>query len=320
MTDIVEVKQGELSIYEPEQGLKSIAVAEAAIKYYARAKDIEQLFEAVELKLKEQRKFVRWWDGLGEKRGNPTKRNRSVTFPVAGRDGMPERMVIKRWRDATTDEQYAKTLKEVQEQCRAICERDKGGPVRGTSGTGENEWFTPEQYIKMVRDVLGAIDLDPATHPEAQKIIKASEFYTKTDNGLEREWHGRVWLNPPYAQPLIAHFINKLIDEWRAGRILSAIVLTHNYTDTEWFQVLAKESCSICFTRGRVKFYEPDGTIAQPTQGQAFTYLGDNIGLFWAVFADVGFELIVSDHFKRLGFAAPENLNPFMFSGQKTAQ
>jgi hypothetical protein len=95
---------GELEHYDPQRELKNIAVAEAAKKYFAQAKDATQLYEAIEAKLKEQRKFVRWWDRLGEKSGSgPSKRRTgSVTpLPIAGRDGMPDRMVIKRWRAAT---------------------------------------------------------------------------------------------------------------------------------------------------------------------------------------------------------------------------
>jgi phage N-6-adenine-methyltransferase len=160
--------------------------------------------------------------------------------------------------------------------------------VRGTQGTGENEWYTPREYIEAARDVLGEIDLDPATSEYAQSAIGATRYFTKDDDGLEHEWHGRVWLNPPYAQPLIAHFVAKMIQEFGAGRTTAAIMLTHNYTDTEWFHNAAGVANAICFTRGRIRFYQPDGAIAAPTQGQTFFYFGDNVRLFTERFAEIG--------------------------------
>ena len=77
----------------------------------------------------------------------------------------------------------------------------------------------------------------------------------------------------PYAQPLIAQFVSKMCAERKAGRVTAAIMLTHNYTDTAWFQGAMTAADAICFTRGRVKFYELDGEIAAPTQGQAFFLL-----------------------------------------------
>jgi phage N-6-adenine-methyltransferase len=161
--------------------------------------------------------------------------------------------------------------------------------VNRTSFTGNNEWFTPDEYIELARAVLGGIDLDPATHRLAQKKVKAAEFFTEEDDGLRQEWFGRVWLNPPYAQPFIAEFVSKLVREVRSGTVSAAIMLTHNYTDTAWFHEAAGVADAICFTRGRVKFYNPAGETAAPTQGQAFFYYGSEVKKFAETFRSIGF-------------------------------
>jgi phage N-6-adenine-methyltransferase len=164
-----------------------------------------------------------------------------------------------------------------------------GHATRGTLGTGENEWFTPAEYLALVRSVLGEIDLDPASNADAQKIVHATTFYTGEDSGLDHEWHGRVWMNPPYAQPLIADFVSKMVSECKAGHVTAAIMLTHNFTDTTWFHEAVSIADAICFTRGRVRFYKSNGEIAAPTQGQAFFYFGSDVELFAKHFQSIGF-------------------------------
>lgn len=161
--------------------------------------------------------------------------------------------------------------------------------VNRTSFTGNNQWFTPKEFLERARDVLGEFDLDPASHVKAQERVRAKLFFTEEDNGLEREWSGRVWLNPPYAQPEISYFIDKMTSEVASGRVSEAIMLTHNYTDTAWFQKAAKAATCICFTRGRIRFISPSGDVAAPTQGQAFFYFGLRQERFAECFADAGF-------------------------------
>jgi ParB family chromosome partitioning protein len=161
--------------------------------------------------------------------------------------------------------------------------------TRGTQGTGENEWYTPAMFIDLARKVLGAIDLDPATSVQANKQVKAKRIFTSETDGLSEDWKGNIWLNPPYAQPAIQHFADKMVAEVDAGHVTAAIMLTHNYTDTAWFQKLGRASNALCFTRGRIRFEAPDGELAAPTQGQAFFYFGENVPRFAEVFADVGF-------------------------------
>jgi hypothetical protein len=156
-------------------------------------------------------------------------------------------------------------------------------------GTGESEWFTPGPLIEMAREVLGGIDLDPASCDAAQRRVKAARYFTLTNDGLSQDWAGKVWLNPPYSQLAVALFAGKLVAECESGRVTDAIMLTHNYTDTAWFHHAERACEVICFTRGRVRFERFDGFSGSPTQGQALFYFGPNVGRFRKVFADMGF-------------------------------
>ena len=187
------------------------------------------------------------------------------------------------------EERIAKALDDARLRCVRICEQQNANTIRGTEGTGEFERYTPAEYIEAVRTVLGEINLDPATSEQAQATVGASEFFTEEDDGLAREWHGRVFLNPPYHRELAPKFINKLVAEFAAGRVEAAIVLTNNCTDTEWFLAAANVCHSICFTNGRIKFTTPNNDEVLPTQGQAFFYFGENVGGFEEVFCSIGF-------------------------------
>ena len=192
---------------------------------------------------------------------------------------MPERFTIERWRDRTKDEAaFAKALADAKHRAQRIGDLENANTVRGTEGTGEFERYTPAQYIEAARRVLGEIDLDPASCEIAQRTVKAVEYFTAKDDGLAHEWHGRIWLNPPYHRELAPKFIKKLITERAAGRVNAAIMLTNNSTDTAWFDDAVGACNAICFTRGRIKFLEEDGvTPVLPTQGQAFFSLGADV-------------------------------------------
>lgn len=155
-------------------------------------------------------------------------------------------------------------------------------------GSGENEWYTPAEYADMAREVMGSIDLDPASCDEANKVIQAATYYTKEDDGLTKPWKGNLWINPPYSRDLMPAFVEKLKQSFINGDVDNAILLSHNNTDTAWFHSLASVSSAICFPKKRIKFYRGED-VAAPTNGQAFFYLGDNAGAFADIFGSVGF-------------------------------
>jgi phage N-6-adenine-methyltransferase len=162
-------------------------------------------------------------------------------------------------------------------------------PQHRTAYTGNYEWHTPAEYVGPARRVLGVIDLDPASCALAQETVRAARYFSADDDGLRQEWRGRVWLNPPYSQPAIEQFIDKLIEELVAARATQAILLTHNSTDTGWFHKAANAAAAICFTRGRIAFVDTDGERAAPPQGQAFFFFGPDTRPFKAEFSQVGF-------------------------------
>lgn len=171
----------------------------------------------------------------------------------------------------------------------AYRERKKRAAHFRTQFTGEQEWYTPAVYLDAVKAVLGTIDLDPASSLKAQEAVQAARFFTAEDDGLFQAWQGRIWLNPPYTQPLIWQFVRRLVSEVDAGHVSEALLLTHNYSDTSWFQHAQAHAQRLCFTKGRIRFVDPDGRPAAPTQGQVFFYFGHNADRFTAVFGEVGF-------------------------------
>ena len=81
----------------------------------------------------------------------------------------------------------------------------------------------------------GAIDLDRRRLTLPIPLSMRRHIFTAQDDGLSQDWYGRVWMNPPYAQPLVSQFCAKLRDEYDAGNVTDAIVLVNNATETAWF-------------------------------------------------------------------------------------
>lgn len=159
----------------------------------------------------------------------------------------------------------------------------KGAHVSNNSG--ENEWYTPQTYIDSARKVMGKIDLDPASSILANKRIKAKTFFDEAANGLAQKWFGCIWMNPPYSQPLINDFIQKLETE----QYEQAIVLVNNATETRWGQKLLELSNAVCFHLGRIRFVSPEGDGSNaPLQGQMIIYIGKNYKSFIAEFKQFG--------------------------------
>jgi len=155
-----------------------------------------------------------------------------------------------------------------------------------------NEYYTPPQYIEAAREVMGGIDLDPASCEIAQQAVRASRYYTERDDGLVQEWIGRVWMNPPYGkvgnESSQGYWAQRLIEQHKAGNVTEAVFLVKAAVGYEWFEALW-DQLPVCFARDRISFIRVDGNDdGQSKQGTAFFYVGPNVQRFIAVFGQFG--------------------------------
>jgi len=153
-----------------------------------------------------------------------------------------------------------------------------GSETHISNNSGNNHWYTPKKFIESARHVMGSIDLDPASSELANKNVNALAFFDEKINGLNQDWDGNnIWMNPPYSQPLIAQFCEKIIN----SSLKSAIILVNNATDTRWFQLLMTKASGVCFPSSRIKFIDLDGNPSgSPLQGQAIIYIGSDFNGF----------------------------------------
>ena len=164
----------------------------------------------------------------------------------------------------------------------------EGKPSGKGDGNDKDEWYTPEDLVEAARDAMGEIDLDPASCDVADAVVRASRYYTREQNGLDldREWAGRVFMNPPYSS--LARWVDRLVRHHAASEVEQAVVLIRAGVGDSWFYELAEASDALCLLRERVRFWHPGKDSIKPTEGQVVAYLGADVDRFADRFARFG--------------------------------
>jgi len=309
MTQLVKYEAAKHALAEAKSvdEVKKIHDVGAAMKAYAQQAQDKQLeIDACEIRIRAERRLGEMIRHQKETVGlatggqpyqhKPTGTHAEpVDRPTLADVGISKKLSSRSQAIANIPEcDFEATLAEHREQQQAVTAKTmdtlarQGKKPHVSNNSGNNDWYTPEVFTQAARSVMGCIDVDPASSETANKYVKASEIYTAETNGLEREWHGRIWMNPPYAQPLVSQFCQKLSDEYESGRVTEFCALVNNATETQWFNTLCEHANTICFPKGRVKFWGPEGNTGAPLQGQAIVYAGPNAEAFHNVFQEVG--------------------------------
>ena len=121
-----------------------------------------------------------------------------------------------------------------------------------------DEWLTPPEILAR----LGVFDLDPcAPILERRPWSTAAHHFTIEDDGLSLNWHGRVWMNPPFGREAIK-WMRKLKQHGEGIALIPARTETAMFYETVWGHADA-----VLFIEGRPHFYRADGTRAPFNSG-----------------------------------------------------
>lgn len=257
-----------------------------AIRSYVKAQkqSLEVQNRAAEIKLMAERKAGELLREMEKMDGGDAAKARSHDATEVGPVSLADIGITKsqssRWqREASLpEEDFIALVAECNakgEELTQAAVLKAASPTHVSQNSGENEWYTPPDFIEAARQAMGSIDVDPASSAIAQQTVKAVRFYSIENDGLENAWIGNVWLNPPYSKDLIGLFTAKLKTSLTEGDTTQAIMLVNNATDTAWFHDVVVAASAVCFIRGRIAFHDSTGKPAnKPLQGQMALYFG----------------------------------------------
>lgn len=120
----------------------------------------------------------------------------------------------------------------------------------------KDEWLTPPEIIK----ALGEFDLDPCSTINRPWNTELNHF-TIEDDGLSKDWYGRVYCNPPYGLEAVK-WLDKLVKHG------NGIALIFARTETKmFFEYVWNKADAVLFIEGRLYFYHVSGKIAKENVG-----------------------------------------------------
>lgn len=127
--------------------------------------------------------------------------------------------------------------------------------------SARQDWGTPWDFFKAQDAKFGPFDLDVCATPENAKCAR---FYTPEQNGLDRPWTGRCWMNPPFGRE-IGKWVRKASEEVRK-KAECVVCLLPARTDTAWWHdYIERNAARIIFLRGRLTFEGAENSAPFPS-------------------------------------------------------
>jgi phage N-6-adenine-methyltransferase len=133
-----------------------------------------------------------------------------------------------------------------------------------TSNT--DQWATPLDFYKKLNEEF-AFELDVCALPGN---AKCERYFTPDIDGLQQEWNGTCWMNPPYGRE-IGKWVKKAYESSLEGA--TVVCLLPSRTDTKWWHDYCMKG-EIRLVKGRLKFGDSKNSAPFPS---AVVIFGGNV-------------------------------------------
>lgn len=110
-----------------------------------------------------------------------------------------------------------------------------------------DDWATPQDFFDDLDREFG-FTLDVCADDQN---AKCGRYFTREQDGLDQDWRGICWMNPPYGRGITEKWMQKAYEASKKGA--TVVCLVPSRTDTKWFHEYAVKG-EIRFVKGRLKF------------------------------------------------------------------
>lgn len=117
----------------------------------------------------------------------------------------------------------------------------------GMFSSKTDDWATPQDFFDRLNAVF-SFDLDVCASADN---AKCERFFDADADGLQQEWVGACWMNPPYGRGIGA-WVSKAKESARRNGA-TVVCLLPARTDTRWGQENCRDA-EVFFVPGRLKF------------------------------------------------------------------
>ena len=155
-------------------------------------------------------------------------------------------------------------------------------PGAALHSSKNDSWVTPQNIVNRAHTLFGGPpDLDPASSPEANGMMRAKQIITREQDALTVDWPvvDTLWLNPPggklRGKSMAGLFWGRFVWAYRHGRFKRGLFLGFSLNIlqvAQAYDVVPPTDFPLCIPRNRISFVLPDESGTSYHEGGSATH------------------------------------------------